>query len=158
MRFPRAGIKQLRVPLAVAMGLSAVLAAPSGASATPSASPTVETVITMDVATGQVLSIKKVEAPVSPDISNDNICQSSDVCWKSGQTPYADQGSSELLERSQKLAVSLLVQDGQLHRVRNVDLRRRKSQHRQAGARHNSRSEWTGYRDVRDDLLELGRH
>jgi hypothetical protein len=92
MRFPRAGIKQLRVPLAVAMGLSAVLAAPSGASATPSASPTVETVITMDVATGQVLSIKKVEAPVSPDISNDNICQSSDVCWKSGQTPYADQG------------------------------------------------------------------
>lgn len=90
MRVPRVGVRQLRMPLAVMLGLGTALAAPSAASAAPSES--METVITMDVATGKVLSVKKVEAPVSPAISNDNICQSSDVCWKSGQTPYADQG------------------------------------------------------------------
>jgi hypothetical protein len=29
---------------------------------------------------------------VQPLISNDNICQSSDACYYSGQVPYADQG------------------------------------------------------------------
>ncbi|MEV4458995.1 hypothetical protein [Microbispora sp. NPDC049633] len=47
--------------------------------------------ISVNPQTGKVLSV--VEGGiVTPAISQHNICSSGDFCYKSGQTPYADQG------------------------------------------------------------------
>jgi hypothetical protein len=49
--------------------------------------------VTVDVKTGAVLSVKPLsEREFGTLISNQPICQFSDVCYYSGRVPYADQG------------------------------------------------------------------
>jgi hypothetical protein len=49
-------------------------------------------VVTVDPASGKVLSVAAAEPELTTQISTHNICNASDVCYQSGKIPYAHQG------------------------------------------------------------------
>ncbi len=48
--------------------------------------------VLMDPASGDILSVTAADSGTSPAISNHNVCNTGDGCYKTNKVPYADQG------------------------------------------------------------------
>lgn len=89
LSFPRFGV----LVAAVMMLLGLITAGQAGAteSQAPDLLSSTPKTVLLDVATGKVIEVWR-GTPVSPLISNRNICLNGDGCYFTGRIPYAHQG------------------------------------------------------------------